>query len=166
MFVKDFTKYLNIFENYDQHLDQIVNMTSGKQKEYYSWIREQAKEVQISPAHEVLGLSEKEVKDYLKRFCTQKQCYSNSTRIMDINPNIEYVEGTLMMMGAIPIDHAWNKLGDQYFDVTSYYFNQSSPGDSYWSVLELSQIQLTEILSETGTYGDIIRWWWINKINQ
>lgn len=62
----------------------------------------------------------------------KKECFNNAFKAMTGNKSERFVLGYVFFHG-IPIEHAWIKEGEEYFDVTLDPKNQ----DSYISVLEL-----------------------------
>ena len=55
------------------------------------------------------------------------------------------------MMHGIPIEHAWNKIGDVYFDVTSEI--SGIKHKEYISIIELNSDKIWKYADETGFYG-------------
>jgi len=53
----------------------------------------------------------------------QGECFLNSYRVANKYPDVEIVEGLIIMVddenGATAMPHVWNKIGDTHFDVTS-----------------------------------------------
>ena len=47
-----------------------------------------------------------------------RQCYQNAARICSQLPQVEYVLGRATSMQFGTVDHAWNVIGDQHFDLT------------------------------------------------
>jgi hypothetical protein len=51
----------------------------------------------------------------------QKQCYDNAIKICKKYPEIEYVEGEVLLgepISGLTINHAWNSYKDLHFDMT------------------------------------------------
>ena len=59
------------------------------------------------------------------------------------------------MLGNIPIEHSWNKIGDIYFDVTQEIKNIKFEG--YTSIIELNEEQVCKYMEITGRYGSYLK---------
>ena len=73
----------------------------------------------------------------------KKQCFNNSFKAMTGHPNSKYVLGYVMYKG-IPIEHAWIKEGEQYFDVTL----DPKQQDGYVSVYESDFDSISEYVDK------------------
>ena len=73
----------------------------------------------------------------------KKECFNNSFRDMSDHSGEIYVLGFIFFHG-IPIEHAWVKDGDTYFDVTL----DPKEQQGYVSVLELSLEQVMEYVDK------------------
>lgn len=132
-----------------QYLQDLAKMMSGKQKIFYDWQLDNAKICKMSttPA----GIKRGRPKEGL--------CYQNAYRVVADNydKEIEYVEGTVMWKNCVPMEHAWNKIGDIYFDVThELAFKGNSGWNDYVSIVEIKSDKMYEIASDTGVYGGCI----------
>jgi hypothetical protein len=154
--IKSFYKFINeSFSNegsYSRYLDQVISITSGKQKEWFEWQRNNGKEVVIEEPEDVFP---KITREWSKKNLKVKDCYKNATTITGIDPEIKYVEGIMMLYGQIPIDHAWNSYKGRYFDATSHLWNPSDEKNIHYKLIELDYNSLWEILRETKVYGEI-----------
>lgn len=131
------------------YLKSIISITSGIQKQFYEWQLNNAKIIKISE-------TPKNIKT--KRILA-KDCYKNSFQTVDnnFNLNIKYVEGIAMFKG-IPIEHAWNKIDDIYFDVTSEEIFNINHFDEYISLMEIDCDEMMRIANELGTYGPYLKY--------
>ena len=84
-----------------------------------------------------------------------KDCYKNATQVMNLDPEIKYVEGIMMLWNSIPIEHAWNSYKGKHFDATSHLWDPSKEKNSHIQLIELDYESLWNILRETGVYGEI-----------
>lgn len=126
-----------------EYLESLVKITQGKQKEFYAKQLNSARECTISPTPSDIDTADPQI----------KQCYNNSFFVVMNNPEALYVEGVAMFHG-IPIDHAWNRIGDTYFDVTSEGpLKGKSQFTDYVSYLELGHDKLLELGEELGHSG-------------
>lgn len=74
----------------------------------------------------------------------KKQCFNNSFRALSEYPDSLYVLG-YVFFHSIPIEHAWVKQGDTYYDVTL----DPEKQDGYVSIAEFS---LSDIMSYVDKY--------------
>lgn len=82
----------------------------------------------------------------------QKQCYNNTYKAM--SSNSLYVLGYLLFSTedqVIPLEHAWYKDGDTYFDATL----DSKPADTYISIVELSYSEVCEYVDDYSHAPDL-----------
>lgn len=87
-----------------------------RQKAYFVDLFNTAKPVKIVPAADVLEDYELEYIQHVIK-PRPKQCYRNSHLLCEAFPErILYCEGKTNV--PIPIDHAFNKVGDAYIDIT------------------------------------------------
>ena len=128
------------------YLQQIAALTSGNQGEFFKWQVNNAKNITISPTPGYIDKGNPQLKN----------CYKNSFAVIDKNydKDILYVEG-LIMLGNIPIEHSWNKIGDIYFDVTQEIKNIKFEG--YTSIIELTEEQVCKYMEITGRYGSYLK---------
>lgn len=70
------------------------------------------------------------------------------------NPEVKYVEGYMTVIG-IPIDHAFNKIGDYYFDVTVDFLLDSKDKGDYNVIGEWDYREALSIMAEEGYYGGV-----------
>jgi hypothetical protein len=118
--------------------------------DYIKWQIDRSKDVSIG----IDGLPEglKIGKPQIKR------CYDNSIAVVrkNIGKQVFYCEGIYHVQGSVPTEHAWNRIGDQYFDVTYNLLKKdqatfnSKPAPSYLSVVELSYDQINRLYKETS----------------
>lgn len=136
------------------YLKMLVSITDGLQKNFYEWQLERAKIVEVN----------KTPNNIKTRTVLAKDCYKNSYQTSDFNINLDvkYVEGIAMLKG-IPIDHAWNKIGDIYFDVTSDQIFGGNHFDNYTSIIEIDFDEMMELAMIDGKYGDCIRKKWVKN---
>ena len=102
-----------------EHIKMLCNVTSGEQKKYYQHQLDCAKPIECVSIREVL--SESEI-DLIKSVINPqpKECYKNATRLAMLFPDrVEYVEGYYGVMGVLGTEHAWNRVGDKYIDITA-----------------------------------------------
>lgn len=97
----------------------------------------------------------------------QKQCYRNAAELVervewmaahydpDV-PEIKYVEGFAYAYDLLPIEHAFVKVGDKYIDPTfERALHRDVRREMYASCLELDAETMCQYQSETGYYGEL-----------
>jgi hypothetical protein len=81
-----------------------------------------------------------------------KDCYNNAFKyLLNCNFDATYVLGYLIYNGGIPIEHAYVKDADQYYDVTLV----PNEADSYLSVIELSFVEVSEYIITFSSAPDL-----------
>jgi len=143
------------------YLNQVAKMMAGngRQGKYWQWKADHAKLLKQVKT-DAIGNQYPGIARYVKthkKQVIQKQCYKNAAQLCTSCPGVKYVEGEISYHG-IPIEHAWNKIDDKYFDITKdVLFNGSTDYAEYVSIIELSDTELYEFMIETGTYGGFLR---------
>jgi hypothetical protein len=89
----------------------------GRQAEFYRQMLKDAKPIEITRLSEVFTADEIKA---IKRFVNPKpkECFRNATLFAHIYPEVKYVEGKFTVCGTFGTEHAWNKVGDKYVDIT------------------------------------------------
>ena len=119
-------KYLKAYETYKadnlaevRHMLEIMSNFEGNLWTDIAKAKLNAlTEVEVVPLSELFD--KKTITEIKKRVRpVPKECYSNSFHTAEFLSefDVEYCEGYIVFMG-IPIEHAFNKIGDKYFDVT------------------------------------------------
>lgn len=127
------------------------------QKAYFQDLLNAAKPVEIVPAADVLEDYEL---DYIRHVIKPKpkECYRNSHLLCEAFPErILYCEGKTNV--PIPIDHAFNKVGDAYIDITFEFALHENPSIyEYVTFGEYDAKTIRKAVLETGYYGEIYKW--------
>ena len=75
-----------------------------------------------------------------------------------------YCEGYTSYMG-IPIEHAFNKVGDKYIDITSeLVLKKDVTDDEYVLLGEFTKEDVYKVTNETGYYGGVYNKLLLDKI--
>jgi hypothetical protein len=134
---------------------------SDQQKEYMEWKLKHAKLISTFTHTDEIRQQYPAIDRFLKHFKpVVKECYRNASRMAVDVPGIEYVEGSISLRDLpIEIEHAWNKVGDQYFDIMSdnCWDERSMPTSEYVSFVELNDEALDECMLEDGMYGECVK---------
>lgn len=119
-------------------LKQINSLLSGRQKECHDILMKHARVVHCSPLSEVLT---PEQIDRIKKAIEPKakECFKNAQNVVRYISGTEYVEGQYGIEGVIGVEHAFNKIGDKYFDVTAeLVLGKDVTKEAYVSILEVT----------------------------
>ena len=143
---------LNCGETMSNTINYIKNLcrvAEGETRQMWNEYKRRSKVVKLTPIREVL--TEAEINFILEYIRPRKhECYRNAheaTRIL----GVKYVEG-FVEVGGLPIDHAFNKRGDKYFDITTELVLKEQCKE-YVSTWELEGLECTRISLTTGVYG-------------
>ena len=107
----------------------------GKQKAYYDRMLADATPIQIAPLSEVFD------EETIKLIKTQirpepKLCFKNATLLCTMFPDrVKYVEGKFTVAHTISTEHAWNKVGDKYIDITMEIALECNPSEEEYIAL-------------------------------
>lgn len=125
---------------------------NDKQKEYYNHMAAVAQPVQCVSVYDVFTPDEiKSIKQLLKPQI--KQCYRNSEMLCELFPNrVKYVEG--YGYSIFPIEHAFNRIGDKYIDITwELALHEDVTKKQYVSLIEADRNEVVKAMLDTGEYG-------------
>lgn len=128
-----------------------------RQRKYFQCLLKSAKPVQIVRAADILEDFELEyIKHVLKP--KPKECYKNSHLLCEAFPErFLYCEGRVNV--PIPIDHAFNKVGDVYIDITFEFALHEDPTIYEYVTFGEYDAETIQISSlATGYYGDVYRY--------
>lgn len=163
---KDFpNESRNIFKpktRLSNYLDQLVGMNfNEQQKKYFEWQLHNSKTIIVTPT-ELIRAKYPQINNYLiTEAPVIKQCYSNASKLSMYIPEVKYVEGLVSLFG-IPIEHAWNEINGEYFDITFDLARKNdpeptkyrdSPYEEYLSIIELDSEKVMDYADQTGYYG-------------
>lgn len=131
------------------YIKSICRVTVGEPRQMWNEYKRRSKVVQITPIREVLTDEEINfILEYIKP--KQHECYRNAheaTRIL----GVKYVEG-FVEIGGLPIDHAFNRRGDKYFDIT-FELVLKEEAKEYVSSWDINGLECNRIALATGIYG-------------
>lgn len=139
-----------------KELCQITEIMSGNQREYYERMLSDATPVRIAPLSEVFD------EETIKLIKTQirpesKLCFKNATMLCTLFPDrVKYVEGRFTVCGLFSTEHAWNKVGDKYIDITMEIALERNPAEEEYIALgEYDESEILPYLFESKVYGGI-----------
>lgn len=92
-----------------------------------------------------------------------KRCYKNAHLLTLLFPDrVQYVEGKTNAF--IPINHAFNRVGDKYIDITFEFALELDPTQyEYVALGEYPAGVIEEIANKTGYYGYVYRFCYCAK---
>lgn len=135
-----------------------------KQKKYFVDTIAVAKRVEVVRAADVF--SEKEIEQIRRVVRPQiKGCYRNAHLLTLLFPDrVKYAEGKTNT-GFFGIDHAFNRVGDKYVDITFEFALKDDPtGYEYVVFGEYDLDTINRISDKTGYYGDYYRALYIERL--
>ena len=137
-----------------------------KQKQYFNDTIDVAKRVEVVRAADVFNDYELDIiRDVLKP--QPQQCYRNAHLLCQLFPErVRYCEGKTQKL--IPIDHAFNRVGDKYVDITFEFALGDDQLTEYEYVVfgEYDLQTINRITEETGYYGDIYRNVYVERLRE
>lgn len=157
--------YCNMENNLLKYIKTLASVTSGQQKEFFEAELANAKIVKCVPLCEVFTSEEINViKNYVKP--QKKECYKNAHLLCVWFPEkAQYVEGLTSCCG-LGIDHAFNKIGDKYVDITmELCLKEDITAKEYLSIGEYNLNTINEVVLDTKYYGGIFREIFIKNLN-
>ena len=140
-----------------EELKSFASICSGKQKEWYEKMLADARVVKVSPLSDILTPDEFEIIKKVVR-PQKKECYKNATLTATLltEKGVKYCEGKYTCCG-IGLDHAFNKIGDRYFDVTAELALGKLDAQEYIVLGEYSPKEVLQVIEKQGYYGDVYR---------
>lgn len=94
-----------------------------------------------------------------------QQCYRNAHLLCQLFPErVQYCEGKVLAF--TPIEHAFNRIGDKYVDITfEFALNDTELLQHEYVVFGEYDLQtINRVTKETGYYGDIYRNVYIERV--
>lgn len=157
----------HVSDNVEQHrpkgnvmnyLEALCKMNfHPKQKEFFNWQLHNAKQITITPLDELL-MKYPQLKEYVDQEAevVMKQCFKNASQATMFLPEVKLVEGYIDVHG-LSIEHAWNRIGDDYFDLTQdIALKDYDRSKEYVAIAEYDREDVFEYSDKTGTYGPYI----------
>ena len=125
---------------------------TGRQKAFHEQMAKDVKPVQCVPLKDVFTADEIRL---IKKIAKPKrnQCYRNAAVLTGLFPSkVKYVEGYAYVPELIPIEHAFNKVGDKYIDVTfELALHYDVTKEEYATLIEADEKELLECLNDSGS---------------
>lgn len=133
-----------------------------RQRQYFTDTIAVAKRVEVVKAADVFDEWEIELIRRTVRPAV-KECYKNAHLLTLLFPDrVRYIEGKTHTV--IPIDHAFNKVGEKYVDITfEFVLNENPTQWEYVAFGEYTADVIQTIVEQTGYYGEIYRYCYCAK---
>ena len=127
----------------------------GRQAEFYRQMLKDAKPIEVVRLSEVF--TEFQIMEIRRTVRPKvKECYRNALLFAKYFPDVKYVEGKMTCCGAFGIEHAFNKVGDKYVDITMELVLDRDPTkEEYMALIECEPKIAAEIALEVGWYGSV-----------
>lgn len=138
-------------------------MSDSRQIKWFEDLIKAAKPISVSPISEVL--SEDQIKLIKSNIpLRKKECYRHATLFCLYIPDSIYVEGQFSTIG-LPIEHAFNKVGDKYIDITAeLVLGEDVSKLEYISWGEYDIDLVSKIIMDQGYYGGIYRQLYVENL--
>lgn len=144
-----------------EDLSNFANLLGNTQQgDFYRAKADSAKEVKVELMEDVL--TDEQIKKVRKLGIRMKECYRNAYLIAQAL-DCEYVEGQMSLFG-IAIDHAFNKIGDRYFDATKEIALGETDEREYISIGAWKSNEVWRVIKRIGYYGDIYNHLYIEQL--
>lgn len=161
--MKTIKTYSQFIEEKNEHyasavidnLKLIASVTDGYQRDYYEQMLKDARIVKCSSVYDVFNEDEiARIKKLVRP--KKKECYANAYHLTSCGiPNVLYCEGYMSLKG-LPIEHAFNKVGDKYVDITAELaLGEDVDGNEYVLLGEYDGDTALQTMAEDGYYGGV-----------
>lgn len=147
-------------EKFYQYFDLEISACQGsKRAEFIQAIRDDLKPCRVVSVRELF--TEEQVR-FMESIVEPKQCFKNAYNLADIirHPDgcVTYVEGRALVANFLPIEHAWNRIGDKYFDATfELALGKDVTTENYALLAEYDLCRVRKIILERKYWGEIYR---------
>jgi len=146
----------------NEFLRGLTKLSAGKQAEFFKWERDNAKYVEVNPISDL----PQDVQDNIWATGPKiKECFGNSARIaMGGIKGAKYVEGFVSFAGVIPLEHAWVKIGDKYYDPTAEGpLKGGSDMGHYTALIELNEDEVLDYMVKERKHGPWVGSYYYNN---
>lgn len=138
-----------------EQTEKFAQLCTGRQRAFYERMLFDLEEVKISPLSEVFTKDEIEE---IRRCVApkKKECYKNAFELARLfHDRVQYVEGYATIAGVLPFEHAFNKVGEKYVDITKEMAlgERLDDGEIYMKLRTYTVEECLDIMYKTGVYG-------------
>jgi len=148
-------------EKFYQYFDFEISACRGsKRAEFIQAIRDDLKPCKLVSVRELF--TEEQVR-FMESIVEPKQCFKNAYNLADdifrhSDGLVKYVEGRVLVANFLPIEHAWNRIGDKYFDATfELSLGKDVTTENYALLAEYDLMRVRYITLERKYWGEIYR---------
>lgn len=143
----------------------IAVLASGNQNKYYKDLLDSAEPVKMVSIKDVFS---REEINKIKRLVRpkKKMCYRNAHLLTCLFPDkVKYVYSRVAVWNTgFPIDHAFNKVGDKYIDITfEMVWCEDVSKYDYIKFGEYDIDQVENVSEKTGYYGECYKFYWMQE---
>lgn len=141
-----------------QELIDLAAIMCGNQLSFYQAVIADAHDTPVVPLSKVFTAEEIELIRSVVR-PQAKMCYRNAHMLTSLFPSRTlYVEGKMSLCGmGFGIDHAWNRVGDCYVDITAELALGEKPKEQYLAFGEYPIATINRVCHKKGTFGEIYK---------
>jgi len=137
-------------------LKNLIKLNLGEaQLNFYKWKLKSYKSVKIVSYKSDPQLKILIDKHLIRNKINLKDCYTNSFDCANKVQGVSYIEGEFLVHG-VPIEHAWNKYKNIYFDLTSEVLLNDIKKSEYVKYIELDTKNLMKYALKLGYKGPFI----------
>jgi hypothetical protein len=136
-------------------VEQLRSISSGRQKEYFTVLSKIIREIKVSKLSSVFTL---EQIDEIKRVVNpqQKQCYKNAQTFALLFKQVHYSECRLDVEQILSVDHAINKVGDKYVDITLELCLGENPEECRYTLIkDFDDNDVIKVQQATQSYANV-----------
>ena len=150
-----------------EDINAFAVLASGNQQKYYQDLLKVVEPVKMVSIKEVFSPDEiAKIKRLVRP--KKKMCYRNAHLLTCLFPDkVKYVDGRVAVWNTgFPIDHAFNKIGDKYVDITfEMVWGEDVTKYDYIKFMEYDIDQVEYVSEKTGYYGECYKFYWMQENN-
>lgn len=144
-----------------EDINAFAVLASGNQQKYYQDLLKVIEPVKMVSMKEVFSPEEiAKIKRLVRP--KKKMCYRNAHLLTCLFPDrVKYVDGRVEVWNVgLPIDHAFNKVGDKYVDITfDMVWGEDVEKLDYIKFGEYDIDQIDNVAEKTGYYGECYKFY-------
>ena len=148
-----------------EDINAFAVLASGNQQKYYQDLLKVVEPVKMVSIKEVFSPDEiAKIKRLVRP--KKKMCYRNAHLLTCLFPDkVKYVDGRVEVWNTgFPIDHAFNKIGDKYVDITfEMVWGEDVTKYDYIKFGEYDIDQVEHVSEKTGYYGECYKYYWMQE---
>lgn len=136
-------------------VEQFRSISSGLQRKYFSVLSSIIKEIRVSKLADVF--TKDQIDEIRRKVNPQpKQCYRNAQIFASLFNRVQYSECRLDVENVLSVDHAINKVGDKYVDITLELCLKENPEDRVYILIKDFDFDIVrKVQQETQAYSNV-----------